>query len=248
MESNNCISLHIAQKRLLEIQSAAKQQICTLQTELETAQTENQRKLECYRMEMEQKLSQKQEQLKNAEERESSLQQRLQNLEISEHELRDRITQTESSCAKRLQQSAERELELMERLKSITKELDRLKSQKESNERDLKDKLNLSNDEIAILRTTRRSLNESGVNMPRNTASCSAAMGNMELSRLQSEAESLRCVLELKQKEISKLTKQNEELLRDADEKLALQAKISLLESKNEMLRSEMEIKSDKEK
>ncbi|GBP04660.1 hypothetical protein EVAR_101565_1 [Eumeta japonica] len=49
-------------------------------------------------------------------------------------------------------------------------------------------------------------------------------------------------------KEISKLTKQNEELLRDADEKLSLQAKISLLESKNEMLQSELEIKAEKEK
>lgn len=102
-------------------------------------------------------------------------------------------------------------------------------------------------DELAILRTSRRSLNESGVSSPRNTSSCSA-VGNMELSRLQSEAESLRCVLELKQKEMSKLTKQNEELLRDADEKMNLQAKISLLESQHEMLQSDLEIKSEKEK
>ncbi|XP_075154072.1 toucan [Haematobia irritans] len=236
-----------AQSNLLEFQSAAKQEMSSLQTKLDSALVEHRNNLECYRLEMEQKLTQKQEELQHVSEREMALQQRLQNLEISEQELKNRITQTENSCAKSLQQSAEREQELVERLRSLTKELDRLKSQKESNERDLKDKLNLSNDEIAILRNTRRSLNESGVSSTRNTSSCSA-MGNMELSRLESEAESLRCVLELKQKEISKLTKQNEELLRDADEKLALQAKISLLESKNEMLLSEMEIKSEKEK
>ncbi|XP_061393875.1 restin homolog [Musca vetustissima] len=230
-----------------EFEIAAKRQISVLQSQLESTQTENRNNFESYRSEMEKKLSEKVDQIRSAEERESVLQQRLENLEISEQKLRERITQTEDSCSKRLQQSAEREMELMERIKSLTKELDRLKSQKESNERDLKDKLNLSNDEIAILRTTRRSLNESGVCSPRNTSSCSA-VGNMEFSRLQNEIESLRCVLELKQKEISKLTKQNEELLRDADEKLALQTKISLLESKNEMLLSEMEIKSEKEK
>ncbi|XP_013098576.2 serine-rich adhesin for platelets [Stomoxys calcitrans] len=239
--------LEKAQSSFLEFQSAAKLKILSLQTQLEGAQAEHRRTFDCYRMEMEQKLLQKQEELKNATEREGALQQRFCSLEISEQELKEKISQTESSCATSLQQSTEREQELEERLRSLTKELDRLKSLKESNERDLKDKLNLSNDEVAILRNTRRSLNENGVSSTRNTSSCSA-MGNMELSRLQSEAESLRCVLELKQKEISKLTKQNEELLRVADEKMALQAKISLLESNNEMLLSEMGIKSDKEK
>ncbi|XP_073821056.1 toucan [Musca autumnalis] len=236
-----------ARSSLEEFEGAAKQQISALQSQLENTQAEYRNNFDSYRNEMELKVSEKSDQIKSYEERENALQQRLKNLEISDRELRDRLTQMEDSCSKRLQQSAEREFELMDRIKSLTKELDRLKTQKESNERDLKDKLNLSNDEIAILRTTRRSLNESGVCSPRNTSSCSA-VGNMELSRLQNEIESLRCVLELKQKEISKLTKQNEELLRDADEKLALQAKISLLESKNEMLLSEMEIKSEKEK
>lgn len=225
-----------AHSSLLEIQTMAKQQISELHSQMES-----------YRKEMEQKLSEKQVSLKNAEEHERLLQQRLKSLEAVEQELKEKITHMESANASRLQSAAEREQELADRLKSLTKELDKLKALKESSERDLKDKLNLSNDEVAILRTTRRSLNDSCVSSPRNTSSCSA-MGNMEMSRLQSEAESLRCVLELKQKEISKLTKQNEELMRDADEKLGLQAKISLLESRNEMLHSELEIKSEKEK
>lgn len=225
----------------------AKQQITALETQLQNSEKENKRLLDAYRSEMEHKLSQKQQQLDAAEERAKSLNERLQALEVSEQELKVKVTQTESSYIGRLQAAAEREYELSERLKQLTKELDKLKALKENNERELKEKLNLSNDEVAVLRTSRRSLNESGVSSPRNTSSLTSS-AHMELSRLQSEAESLRCVLELKQKEISKLTKQNEELLRDADEKLALQAKISLLESKNEMLQSELEIKSEKEK
>ena len=215
--------------------------------QLQNSEKENKRLLESYRLEMEHKLSQKQQQLVAAEEQAKTLNERLQALEVSEQTVRAHLTQTESSYAGRLQVAAERENDLNERLKHLTKELDKLKALKENNERELKEKLNLSNDEVAVLRTSRRSLNETGMSSPRNTSSLNTST-HMEISRLQSEAESLRCVLELKQKEISKLTKQNEELLRDADEKLALQAKISLLESKNEMLHSEMEIKSEKEK
>lgn len=225
----------------------AKQQITSMETQLENSEKENKRLLESYRLEMEYKLSQKQQQLAAAEEQAKFLNERLQALEVSEQAVRAHLTQTESSYVSRLKAAAERENDLNERLKHLTKELDKLKALKENNERELKEKLNLSNDEVAVLRTSRRSLNETGLSSPRNTSSLNTST-HMEISRLQSEAESLRCVLELKQKEISKLTKQNEELLRDADEKLALQAKISLLESKNEMLHSEMEIKSEKEK
>lgn len=225
----------------------AKQKISALEKQLQESEGESKRLLEAYRMEMEHKVSQKQQELSEAEERAKSLNERLQALEISEQKLRVQLTQTESLNAGRLQAAAEREHELNERLKQLTKEIDKLKALKETNERELKEKLNLSNDEVAVLRTSRRSLNESGVNIPRHASSLTT-QAHMELNRLQSEAESLRCVLELKQKEISKLTKQNEELLRDADEKLSLQAKISLLESKNEMLQSELEIKSEKEK
>ncbi|XP_046812254.1 COP1-interactive protein 1 isoform X2 [Lucilia cuprina] len=239
--------LEKARSNLVEFQTMAKQQISSLEAQLQNSESENKRLLEAYRIEMEHKMSQKQQQLDTAEEHGKSLSERLQALEVSEQQLRVQLTQTESSYAGRLQAAAEREQELTERLKQQTKELDKLKALKENNERELKEKLNLSNDEVAVLRTSRRSLNESGVGSPRNTSSLTSST-HMELNRLQSEAESLRCVLELKQKEISKLTKQNEELLRDADEKLALQAKISLLESKNEMLHSELEIKSEKEK
>ncbi|KAM7352207.1 toucan [Cochliomyia hominivorax] len=239
--------LEKAQSNLVEFQNMAKLQISSLEIQLQKSERENKRLLDSYRNEMEHKLSQKQQQLDAAEERTKSLNERLQALEVSEQQLRAKVIETESLYAGRLQAAAEREHELSERLKQLTKELDKLKALKENNERELKEKLNLSNDEVAVLRTSRRSLNESGVSSPRNTSSLTSS-AHMELSRLQSEAESLRCVLELKQKEISKLTKQNEELLRDADEKLALQAKISLLESKNEMLHSELEIKSEKEK
>ncbi|KAL9929679.1 toucan isoform 2-T5 [Glossina fuscipes fuscipes] len=231
--------------QLSEFQLLAKQQISELENQLNAKETEYKRTLDCYRLEMENKLSQKKEQLKAAEDRERSLHQRLTAVERSEQELHQQITNVQTTCAGRIQMAAEREQQVNERIKLLSKELDQLRAIKENNERELKDKLNLSQDELAVLRTSRRSLNESAVNnSPRNSSS----IANMEISRLQSEAESLRCVLELKQKEISKLTKQNEELLRDAEERSSLQNKISLLESKNEMLQSELEIKSDKEK
>lgn len=237
--------LFIASLQLSEFQLLAKQQISQLENQLNAKETEYKRTLDCYRLEMENKLSQKKEQLKAAEDRERSLHQRLTAVERSEQELHQQITNVQTTCAGRIQMAAEREHEVNERMKLLSKELDQLRAIKENNERELKDKLNLSQDELAVLRTSRRSLNESAVNnSPRNSSS----IANMEISRLQSEAESLRCVLELKQKEISKLTKQNEELLRDAEERSSLQNKISLLESKNEMLQSELEIKSDKEK
>uniref|UniRef100_A0A1A9WXR3 Microtubule-associated tumor suppressor 1 n=1 Tax=Glossina brevipalpis TaxID=37001 RepID=A0A1A9WXR3_9MUSC len=231
--------------QISEFQLLAKQQMSEFENKLNAKETDYKRTLDSYRLEMEHKLSQKQEQLKAAEDRERSLHQRLASLKQSEQELHQQITNIQTSCAGRIQKAAEREQEVNERIKLLSKELDQLRTIKENNERDLRDKLNLSQDELAVLRTSHRSLNESAVgNLPRNSSSIS----NMEISRLQSEAESLRCVLELKQKEISKLTKQKEELLRDAEERSALQNKISLLESKNEMLQSELEIKSDKEK
>lgn len=156
------------------------------------------------------------------------------------------MTSTENAYAARLQAAAERENDLNERVKLLAKELNGLRTSNENRERELRDKLNLSQDEISVLRSSQRSFNESldrssGVSSPRNSSMS-------ELARLQSEADSLHCVLELKQKEISKLTKHNEELMRDAEERGVLQGKISLLESSNEMLKSELDIKSEKEK
>ncbi|XP_049316984.1 uncharacterized protein LOC125779756 [Bactrocera dorsalis] len=196
-----------AQTSLSDYQAFAKEKFAALESQLEAQAVEHKRTLDSYRLEIDNKLSQKQQQLYEATEREHNLNERVQ---------------------------------------ALTKELNELRASNEIRERELRDKLNLSQDEISVLRYSQHSFNESldrssGISSPRN--SCMS-----ELARLQSEADSLHCVLELKQKEISKLTKHNEELMRDAEERGVLQSKISLLESNNEMLKSELNIKSEKEK
>ncbi|XP_017467585.1 PREDICTED: uncharacterized protein LOC108359979, partial [Rhagoletis zephyria] len=235
-----------AQANLADYQAFAQEKVAALESQLEARAAEQKRTLDSYRLELDNKLAQKQHQLVEAAEREQTLKERFSALEISEQKLRDKLTSTENSYTTRLQAAAERENQLNERIKTLTKELESLRTSKEYRERELRDKLNLSQDEISVLRSSQHSFNESldrssGISSPRNSSTS-------ELARLQSEADSLHCVLELKQKEISKLAKQNEELLRDAEERAVLQGRISLLESSNEMLRSELQIKSEKEK
>lgn len=69
-----------------------------------------------------------------------------------------------------------------------------------------------------------------------------------ELNRLTSEADSLRCVLELKQAEISALSKAKADLIHESEERLKLSNRVALLEAQNEMLRTELEAKTEKEK
>ncbi|XP_067623668.1 serine-rich adhesin for platelets [Eurosta solidaginis] len=236
-----------AQASLNQYQTFAQTKFSELETKLEAKDVEHKRTLDSYRRELDNKLAQKQQQFEETEKRELELQERLNALTISEQQLNDKLTSIEQTYTTRLQAAAEREQQLNERMKVLMKELDSLRATKEHRERELRDKLNLSQDEISVLRSSQRSFNESldrsssGIGSPRNSSTS-------ELARLQSEADSLHCVLELKQKEISKLTKQNEELMRDAEERAVLQGKISLLESSNEMLKSELAIKSEKEK
>ncbi|XP_049303026.1 glial fibrillary acidic protein-like [Bactrocera dorsalis] len=230
-----------AQTSLSDYQAFAQEKFAALESQLEAQDVEHKRTLDSYRLEIDNKLSQKQQQLDEAEQRELKLKERFNLLAISEQELCEKLTSTENAYAARFQAATEREHNLNERVQALTKELNGLRASNENRERELRDKLNLSQDEISVLRSSQRSFNEtldrsSGISSP------------SELARLQSEADSLHCVLELKQKEISKLTKHNEELMRDAEERGILQSKISLLESNNEMLKSELDIKLEKEK
>ncbi|XP_049310898.1 uncharacterized protein LOC125778245 [Bactrocera dorsalis] len=230
-----------AQTSLSDYQAFAQEKFAALESQLEAQDVEHKRTLDSYRLEIDNKLSQKQQQLDEAEQRELKLKERFNLLAISEQELCEKLTSTENAYAARFQAATEREHNLNERVQALTKELNGLRASNENRERELRDKLNLSQDEISVLRSSQRSFNEtldrsSGISSP------------SELARLQSEADSLHCVLELKQKEISKLTEHNEELMRDAEERGILQSKISLLESNNEMLKSELDIKLEKEK
>ncbi|XP_068151372.1 serine-rich adhesin for platelets isoform X2 [Drosophila tropicalis] len=227
-----------SEDKLLEMQMIAQERFQELKTQMAIKEAETKQAQESYHTEMNHKLNLKQEQLTAAEEKILMLQQRIQNLETQDQELRDEISRKEKSHASQLAASAQREEELQQRVNTLTKELSSLSASKESNERELRDRLALSEDEISILRHTSQ----------RRSPSTSLPDTSAELRRLTSEADSLRCVLELKQAEISTLTKANEDLRRENDERMRLSSRVALLEAQNEMLRTELDTKTEREK
>ncbi|XP_046866738.1 GRIP and coiled-coil domain-containing protein 2 isoform X1 [Drosophila willistoni] len=227
-----------SEEKLLEMQMIAQERFQELKAQMAVKEAETKQAQEAYHTEMNHKLNLKQEQLTSAEEKILKLQQRIQNLETQDQELRDEISRKEKSHASELAASAQREEELQQRVRTLTKELSSLSASKENNERELRDRLALSEDEISILRHTSQ----------RRSPSTSLPDTNAELRRLTSEADSLRCVLELKQAEISTLTKANEDLRRENDERMRLSSRVTFLEAQNEMLRTELDTKTEREK
>ncbi|KAH8352261.1 hypothetical protein KR084_003010, partial [Drosophila pseudotakahashii] len=228
-----------AEEKVLEVQMLAKQRFCDLESQLRAKDEESKQAQQAYHTEVSHKLGLKQEQLSTAEHKILELQTRLQKLEAQEQENREKLIRKENTHAARLSEANQREQELSDRVRSLTKELTTLKANKEHNERDLRDRLTLSQDEISVLRTSSQRRSPC-ISLP-DTASA-------ELNRLTSEAESLRCVLELKQAEISSLSKAKSDLVRESEERLKLSNRVALLEAQNEMLRTELEAKTEKEK
>ncbi|EDX03570.1 GD22780 [Drosophila simulans] len=228
-----------AEEKILEVQLRAKLKFCELESQLRAKDEESKQAQEAYRMEVSHKLALKQEHLRTAEQKIQELQTRLQQVETNEQGHREELIRKENIHAARLAEANQREQDLIDRVKSLTKELNTLKANKEHNERDLRDRLALSQDEISVLRTSsqRRSPCAS---LPENASA--------ELNRLTSEADSLRCVLELKQAEISALSKAKADLIHESEERLKLSNRVALLEAQNEMMRTELEAKTEKEK
>ncbi|XP_016937961.3 uncharacterized protein toc isoform X3 [Drosophila suzukii] len=228
-----------AEEKVLEVQMLAKQRFCDLESQLRAKDEESKQAQQAYHMEVSHKLTLKQEHLTTAEHKILDLQTRLQKLEAQEQENREKLIRKENIHAARLSEANQREQELSDRVRSLTKELTTLKANKEHNERDLRDRLALSQDEISVLRTS---------SQRRSPCSSLPDPASAELSRLTSEADSLRCVLELKQAEISSLSKAKSDLIRESEERLKLGNRVALLEAQNEMLRTELEAKTEKEK
>ncbi|KAH8246630.1 hypothetical protein KR038_011695 [Drosophila bunnanda] len=228
-----------AEEKVMEVQMLAKQRFCELESQLLAKDEENKQVQQAYHMEVSNKLALKQEQLSTAEQKILDLQNSLQKSESQKQEMNERLLRKENTHAIRLSEASQREQELSDRVKSLTKELNTLKASKEHNERDLRDRLALSQDEISVLRTS--SQRRSPCTSLPDTASA-------EVSRLTSEADSLRCVLELKQAEISALSKAKAEYIRESEERNKLSSRVALLEAQNEMMRTELETKTEKEK
>ncbi|XP_039502513.1 mucin-17 isoform X3 [Drosophila santomea] len=228
-----------AEEKVLEVQMLAKQRFCELESQLRAKEEESKQAQEAYSMEVSHKLALKQDYLRTAEQKIQELQTRLQQVEAEEQGHREKLIRKENVHAARLSEANQREQDLIDRVKSLTKELNTLKANKEHNERDLRDRLALSQDEISVLRTSSQRRSPC-ISLPDNASA--------ELNRLTSEADSLRCVLELKQAEISALSKAKADLIHESEERLKLSNRVALLEAQNEMLRTELEAKTEKEK
>jgi hypothetical protein len=177
-----------------------------------------------------------------AREREANLLERINSLSFTENELREKVHSSELDFSERLQMATMRERELNDMLCILRKQVEETKVKSERSEvreRELSEKLNLTQDEITVLRQTR------------STPEGNHSGGAVNVSRaqiLQDEVESLRCVLELKQSEISDLRKQNQELGKSADELAQALVKISALESRVEDIEVQLRAKLEEEK
>lgn len=206
--------------------------------DMKTANKENMRRVT---EEAAEKLGKQENELQLGRDRENELIKRVQDLSLVENELRDKFHSSELEFSEKLQQATLRERELTERIAELTKLLEELKLQSDNEKRNLEEKLNLSKDELSIVKYSRNSI----------TSNANESFHNKTLNSsqiLQDEVESLRCVLELKQSEISELRKTNCELQRAADDAISAQIKCSAFESRVEDLQVQLHAKNEEEK
>ncbi|XP_017854400.1 microtubule-associated tumor suppressor candidate 2 homolog [Drosophila busckii] len=244
--------LQQAQDKVQEVQMLAKERLRELELQLLAKDEEKKQALQSYHQEMSLKLTNKQQQLDEAQQQLQQLKQRLQQQEQQEQQLHEKLMRKENSHVLRITAANQREQELQDNMKSLTKELQQLRASADCKERDLRDRLTLTQDEISVLRSsnsqTTTTTQQQSAQQQQRSPNHSLSDSSAELCRLTSEADSLRCVLELKQAEISTLSKQNAELTREAEEQRNLSSRLMLLEAQNELMRTELESKSEREK
>uniref|UniRef100_A0A182TTM0 Microtubule-associated tumor suppressor 1 n=1 Tax=Anopheles melas TaxID=34690 RepID=A0A182TTM0_9DIPT len=211
------------------------------------------------------KLADQAEQLESARARELDLLQRINALSCTENELRDKVHSSELAFSERLQAAAMRERDLTDQINGLNREMERMRRETERKERELEEKLTITKDECVVLRQSRNGSVEPACSQTGNgmAAASSANMMNvsgnpLQLNRssgninhlqvLQDEVDSLRCVLDLKQREISELRKQTQEYERDAKDLPGALTKISALESRIEDLEVQLKTKTEEEK
>lgn len=230
----------IAKKSLDDLDNETREKVESLMQKLSNQQEAAEKKLQILMHEADIKISARDLEVQAAKERENDLLTRIQALTVTENELRDKVHSSEMEFSEKLHHANTRERELTEKINQMTKQLDEMKSRADSEKRELEEKLNLSQDELLVTRQTRNSsANESFLNR-------TISLNQSQL--LQDEVESLRCVLELKQSEISELRKHNAELTRAAEDSLAAQAKCSALESRVEDLQVQLGARHEEEK
>lgn len=146
---------------------------------------------------------------------------RIKSLSSTENELREKVLASETEFGERVQLAAVRERELTEKFNALNKDL------------------SAANNEILVLRSARDS--------PKMTVNASPKIARDQPVTLDNEIQSWRSVLEMKQKEIADLQKQNRELANNAAALPGALAKISGLESRLEDLTIQLKNKTDEE-
>lgn len=234
----------LADTNQYELQQEHRDKIESLDRELTRMQELAADKMIAYARESEQKLSHRDVELEGAREREQELLQRIQALSCTENELREKVHRSELEYSERLHLANIKERELTEKINQLQKQVDGAQTRADSEKRELEEKLNLSQDELSIIRQTRSTSTSSNGGETFHNKSINMSQSMI----LQDEVESLRCVLELKQSEISDLRKQNQELQRASDHTIAAQIKCSALESRVEDLQVQLCAKHEEEK
>lgn len=229
----SCFS--IAETQRNDLEESAKQRIEELEMALvqQTAHhaEQLQQNLQAYNIQ----LAEHEVNLNLIKDKEVELLKRISELSSTENELREKVHASETEFGERLRAASMRERELLDRINQLVS----INKEAEEKERQLEEQLTLSNDEIVVVRhSTRSSLD--AANSPR--------ISSDRPQMLQDEVESLRCVLGLKQSEISELRKQNHELVKDADALPVAIVKISGLESRLEDLDIQLKTKCEDEK
>lgn len=207
---------------------------------------------------MEKNLQDLNETIKIKNSNEINLKNRIKSLSSTENELREKVLASETEFGERLRLAALRERELTDKVNNLNQFIDDLKIKADKREQELQEKINIYQDEIHIVRRN----NNSNRNSPEVQNSCNSnsnysnnsliqrcsSTSLNDVTALQDEVESLRCVLELKQSEISDLRKQNLEHQRAAEELPAALFKVSSMESRVEDLQVQLHLKYESEK
>ncbi|XP_053696182.1 serine-rich adhesin for platelets [Sabethes cyaneus] len=249
---------------LSEQQHSAADRIAALEAQLLRTELEADDKLRTTVEEFEAKLAERDAELTDSKQREAQLLQRINDLSCTENELREKVHSSELEFSERLQAAAMRERELSDQLKQLTHQLQEMRNAAADREQELEEKLSLTQDECSFLRHSRNSSEPpQGTESPgldrtfyqRSSLNGDQTPGNNKSTSnlnqaqvLHDEVDSLRCVLDLKQREISELRKQTQEYERDAKELPGALVKISALESRIEDLQVQLKTKAEEEK
>lgn len=228
------------ENKLIEINRIEILKVENCLNELERKTNEKISEIEQKNSETEDKFLENEKQLKLAKEHEFDLLNRINSLCCTENELREKVQVSEDEFNERIRSAGQRERDLTDKILHLQKQLDVVRITSEQKERELSEKLNITQDELTVTRRQSRCSPEQ--QKSRSPTSLSRA------EVLQDEVESLRCVLELKQSEISELRKQNQEYQRAGEELPTALIKISGLESRLEDVLVQLTSKMEHEK